>query len=405
MEKKTIGAFIAVLRKAKGMTQQELADILNVSNKTISRWEREECAPDLMLIPVIAELFGVSCDELLKGERIIEYSHAEKTENTKTNEETAKMTSGKVDKQAKLLIKNVLYHYKSNMWIASAISIIGMILLFGISYGFYKPAIGFCVMLISVVVSLVLIVISVSKLNDRLVGNEIFNSVEETLQKQAIRIRYRYAFRAIYINICVVVLGLPILLIRDAYYEKSVITIDSYLNYFLLLLVGAFAVYWCASIYLEKLFLGQTRKLLKLQYVFRIEKEAILLNVLHGIWLMSIFILSFNIQDFRVGGIIMLVIFPFCVVICIVINRAHYRLVVITALRNLGIFISLGYMSSLYGYSYEYNSSGKMMILAKYFDWDRIYIPFIIFLVSLLGYHILKRWLIDSKSFQKNECI
>ena len=69
MEKKTIGTFIAVLRKANGMTQQELADKLNISNKAVSRWERNECAPDISLIPALAEIFDVTCDELLKGER------------------------------------------------------------------------------------------------------------------------------------------------------------------------------------------------------------------------------------------------------------------------------------------------------------------------------------------------
>lgn len=78
MEKKTIGSFIAVLRKASGMTQQEMADKLNISNKAVSRWERNECSPDLSLIPAIAEMFGVSCDELLKGERITGNSGIEK---------------------------------------------------------------------------------------------------------------------------------------------------------------------------------------------------------------------------------------------------------------------------------------------------------------------------------------
>ena len=54
MEKKTIGALIAALRKANGMTQRDLADRLHVSDKTVSRWERDEGTPDLALIPVIA---------------------------------------------------------------------------------------------------------------------------------------------------------------------------------------------------------------------------------------------------------------------------------------------------------------------------------------------------------------
>lgn len=69
MEQKTIGKFITALRKANGMTQKDLAEQLNVSDKTVSRWERDEGTPDLSMIPVIAEIFGVTCDELLRGER------------------------------------------------------------------------------------------------------------------------------------------------------------------------------------------------------------------------------------------------------------------------------------------------------------------------------------------------
>lgn len=69
MEKKTIGEFISVLRKASGLTQRQLAEMLQVSDKSVSRWERNETAPDLTLIPVIAEIFGITSDELLRGER------------------------------------------------------------------------------------------------------------------------------------------------------------------------------------------------------------------------------------------------------------------------------------------------------------------------------------------------
>lgn len=70
MEKKSIGKFIAALRKANGMTQKELAEQLCVSDKAVSRWERDESLPDLTLIPVLADIFHVSCDEILRGERI-----------------------------------------------------------------------------------------------------------------------------------------------------------------------------------------------------------------------------------------------------------------------------------------------------------------------------------------------
>lgn len=69
MEQKTMGRFIALLRKEMGITQNQLAEKLNVSDKTISHWEREESSPDLSIIPCIADIFGVTCDELIRGER------------------------------------------------------------------------------------------------------------------------------------------------------------------------------------------------------------------------------------------------------------------------------------------------------------------------------------------------
>ena len=69
MEKKSIGSFIAALRKAKGLTQRQLADMLNVSDKAVSRWERDETAPDLSLIPILADIFNVTSDEILRGQR------------------------------------------------------------------------------------------------------------------------------------------------------------------------------------------------------------------------------------------------------------------------------------------------------------------------------------------------
>lgn len=79
MDKKTLGSFIAALRREKGMTQKELAALLHVSDKTVSRWEVGDGSPELALVPVIAEIFGVTCDELLRGERRPERDAAETT--------------------------------------------------------------------------------------------------------------------------------------------------------------------------------------------------------------------------------------------------------------------------------------------------------------------------------------
>ena len=70
MKRKSLGNFIALLRKEKNLTQKQLAELLNVSDKTISHWECDETSPDILILPELAELLGVSVDELLKGEKI-----------------------------------------------------------------------------------------------------------------------------------------------------------------------------------------------------------------------------------------------------------------------------------------------------------------------------------------------
>lgn len=69
MEKRTMGAFISSLRKANGYTQADLAEMLGVSNKTISSWETNNSTPDLSILPAIADIFNVSIDELIRGEK------------------------------------------------------------------------------------------------------------------------------------------------------------------------------------------------------------------------------------------------------------------------------------------------------------------------------------------------
>lgn len=63
------GGFLAALRKSRGYTQQEVADQLNISNKTVSKWEQGGGYPDITLLPVLSELYEVTVDEILAGGR------------------------------------------------------------------------------------------------------------------------------------------------------------------------------------------------------------------------------------------------------------------------------------------------------------------------------------------------
>lgn len=63
--KTTLGQRIAALRKNKGLTQEELADKLNISNQAISKWENDQSEPDVSMLLTLSKLFDISVDELL----------------------------------------------------------------------------------------------------------------------------------------------------------------------------------------------------------------------------------------------------------------------------------------------------------------------------------------------------
>lgn len=162
MEKKTIGGFIAALRKANGMTQKDLAEQLNVSDKTVSRWERDDGAPDLAVIPVIAEIFNVTCDELLRGERKSPTERAETTEETES--------TPKAEKQRQRLLKSTLSQYQNRTYIAMGISVVGMIVALICNLAFLKAILGFFLGAIFFAASIVCQAVFV---------NKVFFSVED----------------------------------------------------------------------------------------------------------------------------------------------------------------------------------------------------------------------------------
>ena len=67
--KKTLGTIICELRKKNNMTQLELAEKMNVTDKAVSKWERNLSCPDIGSLPRLAEVLGVSVEELMCGEK------------------------------------------------------------------------------------------------------------------------------------------------------------------------------------------------------------------------------------------------------------------------------------------------------------------------------------------------
>ena len=91
MKKETFGNMVAALRKEKGMTQLELAEKMCVTDKAVSKWERDLSFPDVSSIPKLAEILEVSVDELMQVK-------------TDTKEDTTKR---KIDEIIDLALKGV----------------------------------------------------------------------------------------------------------------------------------------------------------------------------------------------------------------------------------------------------------------------------------------------------------
>ena len=83
--KNNVAKNITALRMLHNMTQMELAEKLNYSDKTISKWERAESSPDIAVLVEIADLFGVTLDYLVKAENMEEAVIARQSKETKYN--------------------------------------------------------------------------------------------------------------------------------------------------------------------------------------------------------------------------------------------------------------------------------------------------------------------------------
>lgn len=200
MEKKTIGAFIAVLRKSKGMTQKELGEVLGVSDKAISRWERDECAPDISMIPVIADLFGVTADELLRGE--------------KAAGAITPAAEIKSERTAKYLIRTTVTRFRTKSLIAFGTAAVGLTLAAVLNYGVLRAYLAFGIALIFLIVSTVCeIVFAVNAVSSLTLDDEENDQIG---QGKATVIRT--AALILGFNLAAVLACVPLLFAGNAYY-------------------------------------------------------------------------------------------------------------------------------------------------------------------------------------------
>ena len=115
MDASYTGNQISTLRRQKGMTQKELAEILHVTDKAVSKWERGKNFPDLILLQPLAEVLGVSVSELLG------------VEPEKTNEAIAVISA--ISERERRSIKTSLYVFISASILASVLYLVFFALL------------------------------------------------------------------------------------------------------------------------------------------------------------------------------------------------------------------------------------------------------------------------------------
>ena len=105
MNQETIGKFIATCRKEKGLTQAQLAEKLNITNREVSKWESGKSIPDASIMLDLFKILGISVNELLSGERIAMENYQKRAEE---NLVELQQKANNAQKSANFLIKLVI---------------------------------------------------------------------------------------------------------------------------------------------------------------------------------------------------------------------------------------------------------------------------------------------------------
>jgi transcriptional regulator with XRE-family HTH domain len=220
---------MAALRKANGYTQQQIADKLNVSNKTISKWECDDGYPEISMLPAIAEIYGVTVDELLRGEK------ANQTAEKETNNQ-------KAEEQIKYLIQKSIIKFNNNSIISIVLGVLALVLAYTVCDIIYNSNvlwIGYIIILLLCGASISLSLIA---FNDFISNLQNENIIEKEILKDNIQKCINYVSVIIFLAIVTlagvildiifastILFSLPItmvigvvigLLVRSALYKK-----------------------------------------------------------------------------------------------------------------------------------------------------------------------------------------
>ncbi len=134
MDQIKIGRFLAACRKEKDLTQRQLAELLHVSDKTVSKWETGKGLPEAQLMLPLCEALGISVNELLSGERLTETEYQRKAEENMVN-----LIEGQKGRQGvgsgvktgigfgAALAMVLSYHTYTSVWVAILHGILGWV--------------------------------------------------------------------------------------------------------------------------------------------------------------------------------------------------------------------------------------------------------------------------------------
>lgn len=154
MEQVKIGKFIQEMRKAQSLTQRELAEKLNISDKTVSKWETGNGLPEVGLMLPLCEVLGISVNELLSGERLDEKQYFKKAE-----ENIMDLLKEKAEAKKKI----VLSLFIMLMAMISAVTLV-------VIAGYLDMQIWLRVLLIGIAVVIIAIAVGVACVLDREAG-------------------------------------------------------------------------------------------------------------------------------------------------------------------------------------------------------------------------------------------
>ena len=131
MDSQKIGAFLRELRKEKNLTQEQLAEVLGVSGRTVSRWETGSNMPDLAIMIELADYYDIDIKELLNGER--------KSEMDKELKETLKTVADYTDIQRQEAVKASSYGFVI-VFMACAVAIVAQLVMYSDMTSFYHES-------------------------------------------------------------------------------------------------------------------------------------------------------------------------------------------------------------------------------------------------------------------------